>query len=117
RRIGAGCGIALAVLHDEVDLVFLVADRQSTRLVHGVGPHLVSTLGDLPTGRVLAGQLQHRADLERVGRRPAALVAAARGEEARAGNRTAHHEPRPGEETSTVDVVGHGYSSLSRPCG
>src|SRR5262249_61566349 len=97
---GPGCGLPRAALHDGVALVLLVADRQPPRLVHGVGPHLVSTLGDLSTGRVLAGQLQHGADLERVGRpAAAALAAAARSEEARGGNRTAHHEPGPGEET------------------
>ena len=42
---------------------------------------------------------------------PLAGVAAARGEQARAGNHAAHHEAGPGEKESTVDVVGHDHSS------
>ena len=69
-RVGAGGGIALAVLHDQVDLVLLVADGQPARLVHRVGPQLVPALGDLAAGRGFAGQLEHGADLELVGRSP-----------------------------------------------
>ena len=68
RRVGAGGRIALAVLHDQLDVVLLVADGQPALVVHRVGPELVSALGDLSTGRGCAGQLEHGADLERVGR-------------------------------------------------
>ena len=114
RGVGSGRGIALAVLHDQVDLILLVADGQSACLVHRVGPHLVSALGDLAARRRCPGQLEHGADLERVGRLTAATaVAAARGEEARAHDRAADHKAGSGDEASTVDVAGHGDSSLS----
>ena len=41
----------------------------------------------------------------------AARVAAARGEQARAGNHAARYQAGPGEKASTVDVVGHDHSS------
>ena len=103
-------GSLLQSCTDQLDVVLPVPDGQPALVVHRVGPELVSALGDLSTGRGCAGQLEHGTDLERVGRLFAG-VAAARGEQARAGNHAAHHEAGPGEKESTVDVVGHDHSS------